>query len=459
MDTTFSPSLVHELIENENYIELVRLSNSIHPITIAEALANLEPEAIWKVLTHLPPVTRAEVFVEMEEQDQLDILATLSTRELTQLFNRMSPDDRADLFNELEEETQNEVLRGLAHAQREDIRQLSSYEEGTAGSIMTSDYICLSPDTTAGESINRMRTQGPKRKSLYYIYVVDEQRKLLGFVSLRDIILAPQYKKLGDMTHRDIIVAGVDDDQEDSVQKIAKYDLMAVPVVNGDGILVGVITSDDAIDVMQQENTEDMEKLMAISGSHSDTSYLNTSIWEHFRRRVPWIVVLSFIGLISGFVIQSFENTLSAVFVLALYMPMVADTGGNTGSQSASVIIRSLALQQLKTRDFIRVLLKELSISLLLSCVIAVLVYGRVMFFTVESAIPAAYSLHSIGIAIALALSIQVVSATLIGAILPLSATALKLDPAVVASPALTTTVDITGLLIYFFTASTILGL
>ncbi|MFW6362760.1 MAG: magnesium transporter [Spirochaeta sp.] len=459
MDTTFTPGLVHELIETENYIELVRLSNSIHPITIAEALVDLEPEEIWKVLTHLPPSTRAEVFVEMEEQDQLDILEALSARELTQLFNQMSPDDRADLFNELDEATQNEVLRSLAQVEREDIRRLSSYEEGTAGSIMTSDYICLSPDTTAGETIHRLRTQGPKRKSLYYIYVVDKDRKLLGFVSLRDVILAPQYKKLGDMTQRDIIVAHVQDDQEDSVQKIAKYDLMAVPVVNPEGVLVGVITSDDAIDVMQQENTEDIEKLMAISGSHGDSSYLNTTILEHFRRRVPWIIALSFIGLVSGFVIQTFQETLNAVFVLALYMPMVADTGGNTGSQSASVVIRSLALQQLKARDFLRVIWKELSISLLLSMVIGILVYSRVVFFTVETAVPAAFSLHMIGIAIGIALSIQVVSATLIGAILPLTATALKLDPAVVASPALTTTVDITGLLIYFFTAKTILGL
>ncbi len=459
MQTSFSPGLIRELVETENYVELVRLSNSIHPMTIAESIIDLEPSDIWKVLTHLPGPVQAAVFVEMDEQDQLDIVDALSPRELTQLFKQMSPDDRADLFNELDEATQNIVLRGVAHAEREDIRQLSSYEEGTAGSIMTSDYICLPPDTTAAEAISRMRTQAPKRKSMYYIYVVDAKRHLLGFVSLRDVILAPQNRKLGDLVHRDIIVAKADDDQEESVQKIAKYDLMSLPVVNEDDLLIGVITSDDAIDVMQQENTEDLEKLMAISGSHSDTSYLNTPILEHFRRRVPWIVALSFIGLASGFVIQTFENTLSAIFLLALYMPMVADTGGNTGSQSASVIIRSLALQQLKTRDFFRVLLKELSISFLLSAVIGLLVYTRVMLFTAESAIPVGFSLHTIGIAIAIALSIQVVSATLIGAILPLSATALKLDPAVVASPALTTTVDITGLLIYFFTAKTMLGL
>ncbi|AFG38608.1 magnesium transporter [Spirochaeta africana] len=458
MDTTFTPSLVHELIETENYIELVRLSNSIHPITIAEALIELEPEDIWKVLTHLPPSTRAEVFVEMEEQDQLDILETLSARELTQLFNQMSPDDRADLFNKLDEATQNEVLRSLAQAEREDIRRLSSYEEGTAGSIMTSDYICLAPETTAGETIHRLRTQGPKRKSLYYIYVVDKERRLLGFVSLRDVILAPQYKKLGDMTHRDIIVAHVQDDQEDSVQKIAKYDLMAIPVVNEQEILVGVITSDDAIDVMQQENTEDIEKLMAISGSHSDTSYLNTPIWEHFKRRVPWIVALSFVGLLAGIVVETFEDALTAVSLLAVYMPMVADTGGNTGSQSASLIIRSLALQQLKSRNILRVLLKELSISLLLSAVIGILVYSSVVLRS-PTGVPDHMSLNALGMAIALALSVQVVSATLIGAILPLTANALKFDPAVVASPALTTTVDITGLLIYFFTAKTILGL
>ncbi|THB67480.1 MAG: magnesium transporter, partial [Spirochaetaceae bacterium] len=421
MDTVISSTLIQDLIQQDNYVELVRLSANIHPITIAEAIADLETDDIWRVLSHLPPSTRAEVFVEMDEQDQEEILDTLSARELSQLFNQMSPDDRADLFNQLDEATQNEVLRSLAHAERDDIRRLSAYEEGTAGSIMTSDYICLSPETSAADAISSLRTQAPKRKSLYYIFVVDHDRKLLGFVSLRDVILAPQYKKLGDMIHRDIILSDVHEDQEEAVKKIAKYDLMSLPVINENGILVGVITSDDAIDVMQQENTEDIEKLMGISGDHSDTSYLNTPILEHFRRRVPWIVALSFVGLVSGFVIQTFENTLSAVFVLALYMPMVADTGGNTGSQSSSVIIRSLALQQLKARDFLRVLLKELSISALLSTVIGILVYLRVIFFTASTAVPPIFSLHAIGIAIAIALSIQVISATLIGAILPMT--------------------------------------
>jgi len=222
---------------------------------------------------------------------------------------------------------------------------------------------------------------------------------------------------------------------------------------------VGIITHDDAVDIITQEQTEDMEKLMAIAGAHEAAGYMKTSTWEHFKRRVVWIVALAALGLVSGSVVHSFEDTLMKLMILALYMPMVADTGGNTGSQTATVVVRALALREIGPKDFFRILFKEIRIALLLGTILAVLSFGKVLFLSQDTYIPPGFSLERIGLAIAVALGLQVVSSAIVGASLPLLAAFLKADPAVVASPALTTVVDVTGLLIYFTSAKYILGL
>jgi len=288
---------------------------------------------------------------------------------------------------------------------------------------------------------------------------VDEERRLRGFVSLKDLILAPPDSRVADIAHTDIVFARADEDQEEAANKIATYDLLALPVVNGNDVLVGIVTHDDALDVLRQEQSEDMEKLMAIGGPHRVGAYLTTPAWAHFRNRVTWIVGLALLGLVSGIIIHGFEGTLMNLMILALYMPMVADTGGNTGSQSATVVVRALALREISARDAARVLLKELRVGLLLAVVLGAVAFGKVLFLSQGTPIPAEFSLAGVALAIATALALQVVTATLVGAILPLVATALGCDPAVVASPALTTIVDITGLLIYFTTARLMLGI
>jgi magnesium transporter len=252
---------------------------------------------------------------------------------------------------------------------------------------------------------------------------------------------------------------GMKDDQEEAARKIQKYDLLAIPVLDESDTLVGIITHDDAIDVLSQEHTEDMEKFMAIAGDHEVGVYLKTSPLIHFKNRATWIVGLAALGLISGSIIHSFENVLHSMMILALYMPMVADTGGNVGSQSATVIVRALALREVGFKDIGTILWKEFQIALLLSLVLGTLSWGKVMFLSQGTTIPAGFSLSQIGFAIALALSFQVITATLIGALLPLLAVRFNYDPAVIASPALTTIVDITGLLLYFSTAKLLLGL
>ena len=323
---------------------------------------------------------------------------------------------------------------------------------------MTSEYVAISPDITASQAIERLREAAPDKETIYYTYVVDENRKLIGLVSLRELIVARRETLVKDIMNRDVVFARVEDDQEDVVHKIQKLDLLALPVINGGDALVGIVTHDDAMDIISQEQTEDMEKFMAIVGSHEDAVYMKTSAWGHFRNRYPWVIALAFLGLISGFIVQSFEGLLMQFTILAAFMPMLADTGGNTGSQSATLVVRALALKEVTTKDILRILAKEFSVALMLALLLGVIAFGRVFFFSNDMG-SNNISLIRISFAIALALGIQVITSTLVGALLPLGAAKMKWDPAVVASPALTTIVDISGLLIYFTTARLLLGI
>ncbi|NOZ79173.1 MAG: magnesium transporter [Acidobacteria bacterium] len=448
-----------ELLEHNDIDSLREFCTNEHPRVVADHLSSLKTADIWKVLRHLDPDLRAGIFSHFDDDLQVEIAATLPRNELAQLLSDMPPDERVDLFKQIPQERQEKVLPALAQAEREDIRRLAAYPEGTAGSVMTSDYASLPPDITAQEAIDKLRHEAPDKETIYYAYVVDPDRRLLGFLSLKDLILADPNTKLEDMMQREVIFVRATDDQEVAARKIQKYDLIALPVVNGDNALVGIITHDDALDVITQEQTEDMEKMMAIGGSHEAGVYLGTPAWAHFKNRAGWIVGLAAMEIISGWIIHNYESTLNHLMILALYMPMIADTGGNTGSQSATVVVRALALGEVRPKDIFRVLYKELKIAVMLAAVLGVLSWAKVMFLSHNSYIPPGFSLLHIAEVIGIALAVQVVTATLIGALLPLIAAKLKLDPAVVASPALTTIVDITGLLIYFTTASLMLGL
>jgi magnesium transporter len=322
---------------------------------------------------------------------------------------------------------------------------------------MTSDYATLAPDLTAMKAIERLRDVAPDKETIYYAYVVDEHRRLLGFVSLRDLIVAQRDTRIADMMHREVIFARVSDDQEDAARKIQRYDLIALPVINGGEALVGIITHDDAMDIITQEQTEDMEKFMAITGSHEAVSYVKTSAWIHFKNRAGWVIVLALLGLVSGYIIQESKDLLFQFAILATFMPMLAATGGNTGSQSATLVVRALALKEVSPRDILRILAKEFQVSVLLGLSLSILAYGRALLFGWNFGSGEILSLNRVGIAIAVALCLQVITATLIGAMLPLAAARLKLDPAVIASPVLASIVDITGLLIYFTTVNLLL--
>ncbi len=457
-----NPLLVPELREYlaENQTDLLAdFCVTNHPAAVADLLSALTPEETWRILSLADPSVRADIFANLDLEVQVDLAEMLPRGVLAQLFSEMPPDDRVDLFKRMPEDRREAVMPAIAHAEREDIRRLASYAEGTAGSVMTSEYAVLSPDITVSESIHRLRREAPNKETVYYAYVVDENRRLLGFVSLKDLITAPANRIIRDMMHQDMIFARADDDQEDAARKIQKYDLIALPVVNEHDALVGIVTHDDALDIITQEQQEDVEKLMAIAGSHESSAYLRTPAWIHFKNRAIWVVCLAILSLVSGMIIHRFEDTLMRLIILALYMPMLAATGGNTGSQSAAVVIRALALREITPRDIFRVLFKEFQIAMFLALVLGVLAAGRVMFFSGKVDISPEFTLGKIGLAIGAALGIQVITSTLVGAILPLGAARLKMDPAIVASPALATIVDITGLLIYFNIANAILGI
>lgn len=450
---------LRELIEKKDTAALKKFCMTGHPAAIAEILADLEPQEVWEVLNHADLSIKSDIFSHLDIELQAEIIDHLRRSEIVWLITEMSPDDRANLFKRIPEDKREAILPALAQAEREDIRRLTSYEEGMAGAVMTSDYAVLPPSLTAAQALEKLREVAPDKETIYYAYVVDENRKLLGSVSLKDLIVARKDEKIEKIMDTDTIYAKVDDDQEEAARKIQKYDIIALPVVNSEGALVGIITHDDAIDIISQEHTEDMEKLMAIAGTHEAGAYLRTPSWVHFKNRSYWVIGLAILGLVSGTIIHSFEDTLMQLLILVIYMPMIANTGGNTGSQSATVVIRALTLKEIQPKDILKVFFKEFKISIMLSAVLGIISWSKVMFLSSKADIPIRFSLHKIGLVIAIALSIQVVTATLIGAFLPLAAAKLKLDPAIVASPALTTFVDITGLLIYFTTAKLLLGI
>jgi magnesium transporter len=278
-------------------------------------------------------------------------------------------------------------------------------------------------------------------------------------VSLKDLIVARREAVVRDLMNPEPVFARVDTDREQAARIIQKYDLIALPVINGGDALVGIITYDDAIDVITQEHTEDMEKFMAIAGSHGEATYMRTSPWIHFRNRAPWIVALAGLGLVSGFIVQSSRELLMQFAILTAFMPMVAATGGNTGSQSATLVIRALALREVSPRDILRIITKEFQVAILLALLLGLVAFGRVILTGSGASVHQGTPMTTIGIAISLALGVHVVTSTLIGAVLPLAASRARLDPAVIASPALASAVDITGLLIYFTTARVLLGI
>jgi magnesium transporter len=392
-------------------------------------------------------------------EKQYEISKILDRRAFSDLFTNMYSDSRADLFQEFTKEEQIEILPYLDKKIREDVIVLSAYPPETAGGIMSTDFATILINMTCQQALAKIRHDAPSQKMIYYIYVVNEDMEMLGIITIKDLILSDPKDIVRELYNENFIYSDVNEDREVVASKIEKHDLVAIPILNSLRQLVGIVSHEEAIDIIRAEHTEDLEKFMGIVPSEDDQTYLGTSAVEHFKKRVVWLVALAAVGLISGVIVHQYQNVLEQMIILALFMPMMTATGGNTGSQAATVVIRAIALDQVEDSEWIKILLKELSISAMLSICVAGLVFIKIAFLSSASLLPPGMTFKFVAFIISAAIAMQVITSALVGAGLPLLVRKLGGDPAVAASPAITTTVDITGLLIYFTIASRALNI
>lgn len=430
------------------------------PIDIADILSEVSDDLLVQIFDFFTIKQQGFIFSEFPIDRQYEYQQSISKKKFALVFEEMPSDDRVDLYQMLSLSEQTALLPFLPKHIREDVLYLNTYPDETAGSIMNTDFATVQKDMTCSEAMDKVRLDAPSKTTVYYIYVVDEEQEMQGFITLKDLILANPNTLVEHVLHSQFVYGNVDDKSEEIATMISKYDLVAIPILNELKQLVGIVTHDDAIDVIRAEQTEDMERFMGIlSSAGEEMDYNKTTIWMHFKKRIVWLASLAAIGTVSGYIIHSYEDAFEKMLILAFYMPMIADAGGNSGSQSATVVIRALSLGQIKLSDWLKVLWIEFRVSLLLSLCLGILAYARVAFLSHNMDMPPEFTLGQIGFVISLALSVQIVSSALIGTGLPLIVRVLGGDPAVAASPAITTLVDITGLLIYFSLATNILGL
>lgn len=454
----------NEIQEKQEFFEELFASNDLEKIRealeeyptaeVVEYLESKEPQEIIRFLNILDDEDAGRIFSDFEIDTQYEIYQVAEKLFFSRLFSHMYSDLRADLFQELDKEEQIELLPYLDKKTREDVIVLSAYPPETAGGIMSTDFATVMITMTCQQALAKIRKDAPSQKMIYYIYVVNEKMELLGIITLKDLIMADPKEIVREILTEQIVTAEVNDDREEVAQKIERYDLVAIPIVNSLKQLVGIVSHEEAIDVIRAEHTEDLEKFMGIVPSEDEQTYFNTSVFSHFKKRVVWLVCLAAVGLISGVIIQNYQNVLQHLIILTLYMPMMTATGGNTGSQAATVVIRAMALDEMRDKSWLHVIWKELRISLMLSLCVGGLVFIKVAFLTSQGLAPEGFTLPYIGFIVGLAMAVQVISSAIVGAGLPILAKRIGGDPAVAASPAITTLVDITGLLIYFTIAS-----
>ncbi len=438
-----------KLADGKKYASLRDLLTTLNPADMAEAFSGLSDQTLPLVFRLLPKELAAETFVEMEPEQQATLIRGFSDSELKAVVEELYVDDAVDLVEEM---PANVVYRILAQADpqtRSSINEILQYPEDSAGSVMTTELVELRGTMTAAQAIAHIRAVGLDKETINTCYITDEGHKLLGVVSIRTLILADEGALCRDLMNANVVSVTTQEDQEAVAQMFSKYNFYALPVVDGDGRLVGIVTVDDAMDILEAETTEDMEKMAAISPS--DRPYLTTSALAIWRHRIPWLLLLMVSATFTGLVITKFEDALAMCTVLMAYIPMLMDTGGNAGSQSSVTVIRGLSLGEIRFRDLLRVMGKELTVSLLCGLTLAVCNFAKLMLFDRVSL--------AVALVVCVTLLLTVVASKLVGSALPMLAKRVGFDPAVMASPLITTVVDVLSLLIYFQAATMILGL
>ena len=443
------------LLENKRYATLRDILSTMNPVDIAAVFEDIQDEKTAVLFRLLPKELAAEAFVEMDEDTQELLIHGFSDTELKEVIDELYVDDAVDIIEEMPANVVKRILRQADPDVRKQINEILKYPEDSAGSIMTTEFVRLRPKMTAEEAIKRIRRTGIDKETIYTCYVADEQSRLIGIVTIKSLLLAEDDDTIENLMETNVISVNTLDDQENVVQVFNKYNFLAVPVVDKENRLVGIVTVDDAIDVMEEETTEDIQKVAAITPT-TDKPYDKLSTWEIFKSRIPWLLILMISATFTGMIINSFENSLAASIVLTAFIPMLMGTAGNSGSQSSVTIIRSLSLGEIEFKDIFMVIFKESRVSILCGVTLAVANFAKMLL--IDNLL-----LHNpdvtvmISLVVSLTLILTVFFAKIVGCVLPMLLAKIGFDPAVVASPFITTILDALCLFIYFEIATSIL--
>lgn len=446
-----------KMLDEKKYASLRDILVTMNPSDVAGLFDGLEEKQIPVMFRLLPKEQAAETFVEMEPEAQQLLIQGFSDNELREVLDELYVDDAADLVEEMPANVVKRILTQADPEMRSSINQILRYPEYSAGALMTMEYVSLRPDMTVEESILRIRRQGVDKETIYTCYVLAKDRTLLGIVTVKDLLLAEgDDTEIQEIMTENVISVTTRDDQEEVAKMFSKYNFLALPVVDTEKRMVGIVTFDDAMDVMEEEATEDMEIMAAMTPS--EKSYLKSSPFDLYKHRIPWLMLLMVSATFTGMIISSFESALALLPALTAFIPMLMDTGGNCGSQSSVTVIRALSLDELELSDVLIVLWKEVRTAVLCGVTLAALCFLKVLL--IDRLLMGNQSISlGVDLVICLALGVTVVMAKMVGCTLPLLAKRLGFDPAVMASPFITTIVDALSLLVYFLFAKTILGL
>ena len=435
-----------ELIEDKKFSEARAVIEEMQPADIAAVFEELDPEQTVMLFRLLPKETAAEAFAYMTPEVQEQVITALTDVEVQGVLDSQFMDDTVDMLEEMPANVVKRVLRLTDSETRGMLNRLLQYKDGSAGSIMTTEFVDLKQDMTIRQAIDRIRRIAVDKETINTCYVTDSARVLEGVVSLRDLIMAKDEERVGDIMEDNPIAVSTDDLDEDVAQLFSKYDMLVLPVVDREHRLVGIITIDDAVDVIQEANTEDFEKMAAMAPS--ENTYLKTPAFTHARKRVVWLLILMVSSAITGNIINRYEDAFAAIPLLVSFIPMLMDTGGNCGSQSATLVIRGLALGEIRIKDFFRVVFKEFQVSLLVGLLLVPINILWIWFL---------YKNFLIAVTVGISLFVTICVAKMIGCMLPIVAKKCKLDPAIMASPLITNIVDACSIFVYFNVALAIL--
>lgn len=435
--------VLEELLTQKKYFQLKKDLIGIKVADAAELLDELDATNSLLFFRLLPKEIAADVFSYLSIDSQIELCELINDKELSYVLDDLYFDDKIDLIEEMPANVVKKVLRYSNEAERKLINQFLKYPEYSAGSLMTIEFIDLKKEMTVEEAMDRIRQTAPDKETIYTCYVIDDARHLQGTISLKRLVLAPKNQTVAHLMHDDPIYVHTLHDQESIADVFKKYDLLAIPVVDQENRLVGIITIDDIVDVIDEETTEDFHKMAAIEPLEEE--YISAKVWTLARKRMWWLLFLMVSASFTGYIIHSFESTLQATVALATFIPLLMGTAGNAGAQASTIVIRSIVLGEIEPRDFFKVISKELKVSLLVGIILSILNFIRIYFLEGAS--------FALALTVSITLVFTIVAAKIIGGILPLIAKKLRLDPAIMASPLITTIVDAVALIVYFYSA------